>query len=182
MTGQTLYVADAFAALAFLVLFIFMRGRGRAGGERWRMFLAGSCIGATWEIGFYFLGPRFSSAPLYVFRTDPPFPPIILHILHCFWDGALFMVGVALVHRLLKPPHFAAFRWSELGVLLGWGVAQEAVVELVSLGGSLWAYQARWYNPSLFEVKGEPFTLLPLVVWVVAPLAFYLLALRVARK
>lgn len=180
--SEVLYVADAFAALAFLFFFIWMRTRGSAGRERWRMFLAGSFLGATWEIGFYFLGPRYSSTPLYVFRTNPPFPPIILNILHCFWDGALFMVGVALVRRFLQPPHFVTFRRSELGILLGWGMAQEVVVELLSLGGSLWAYQARWYNPGLFEVNGEPFTLLPLLVWVVAPVAFYPVALRIARK
>lgn len=145
------------------------------------MFWIGVLIGATWEIGFYFLGPRFSTAPLYVFSSEPPFPVILLNISHCIWDGGLFMVGVLLVRILLKPPHLMRFRWPELGVMLAWGAAQGILVELLSISGGLWLYQARWYNPSLFEFKGTPFTLLPILVWVIAPVAFYLLALPINR-
>ena len=33
------------------------------------------------------------------------------------------MVGVALVHRLCRPPRLARFRWQELGVMVAWVVA-----------------------------------------------------------
>jgi hypothetical protein len=145
------------------------------------MFWAGALIGATWEIGFYFVGPEFSSAPVYVFHTEFPLPSIILHILHCFWDGALFMVGVGLVFLLLKPPRMMYFRWTELGVMVLWGVVQETLVELISIGGGMWEYVARWYNPALFRIGDSDFTLLPLLIWVAAPVAFYLIALRINR-
>ena len=169
-------------AAAVLGFFAYMHFSQRFSPAVWYMFWVGVLIGATWEIGFYFLGPEFSSTPIYVFSTDPPFPSIILHVAHCFWDGGLFMVGAFLVYKLLAPPHLVRFRWSELGVMLGWGVAQEIAVELFSIGGGMWLYQSRWYNPSLFEIGDSPFTLLPILIWVAAPVVFYLLALPINRR
>jgi hypothetical protein len=180
--GIAFFVIDIAIAAAILGLLAYMHFIRRFSPAVWYMFWAGVLIGATWEIGFFFLGPQFSSAPLYIFKTEPPYPAVILNLAHCFWDGGLFMVGVALVHKLLKPPHLRRFRWVELGVMLAWGVAQAVVVELLSIGGGLWLYQQRWYNPSLFEIGGSPFTLLPLPLWVAAPVIFFLLALPINRR
>ena len=136
--GKAFFLVDIVIAATVLGFFAYMHYSRRFSPIVWYMFCTGVLIGATWEIGFYVLGPRFSSAPIYVFSTEPPFPSIVLHIAHCFWDGGLFMVGVALVFKLLKPPHLARFRWPELGVMLAWGVAQEVAVELLSIGGGMW--------------------------------------------
>ena len=180
--GRAFFVVDIVIAVAVLGFFAYMHFSRRFSPAVWYMFWVGVLIGATWEIGFYFLGPEFSSTPIYVFSTDPPFPSIILHVAHCFWDGGLFMVGVFLVYKLLAPPHLVRFRWSELGVMLAWGVVQEIAVELLSIGGGMWLYQSRWYNPSLFEIGDSPFTLLPILIWVAAPVVFYLLALPINRR
>lgn len=180
--GKAFFLIDIAIAAAVLGFFTYMHFSRRFSPVVWYMFWIGVLIGATWEIGFYFLGPKFSSAPIYVFSTEPPFPSIVLHIAHCFWDGGLFMVGVALVYRFLKPPHLMSFRWSELGLMLGWGVLQEIAVELLSIGGGMWLYQSHWYNPSLFEIGDSLFTLLPILIWVAAPVVFYLLVLPVNRR
>jgi len=180
--GKAFFFVDIAIALAVLGFFTYMHLSRRFSPVVWYMFWTGVLVGATWEIGFYFLGPKFSSSPIYVFSTQPPFPSIVLHIAHCFWDGGLFMVGVALVYKLLKPPHLVRFRWSELGLMLGWGVLQEIAVELFSISGGLWLYQSRWYNPSLFEIGDSPFTVLPILIWVAAPVVFYLLVLPVNRR
>jgi hypothetical protein len=180
--GKAFFFIDIVIAVAVLGFFAYMHFGRRFSPVVWYMFWIGVLIGATWEIGFYFLGPRFSPQPIYVFSTEPPFPSIVLHVAHCFWDGGLFMVGVAFVIRLLKPPHLMRFRWPELGMMLGWGVLQEIAVELLSIGGGMWLYQSRWFNPSLFEIGDSPFTLLPILIWVVAPVFFYLLVLPVNRR
>ena len=180
--GKAFFVVDIVIALAVLGFFTYMHFSRRFSPAVWYMFWLGVLLGATWEIGFYFLGPKFSSAPIYIFNTEPPYPSIILHVMHCFWDGGLFMIGVAFVYRFLKPPHLVRFRWPELGVMLLWGVLQETVVELLSIGGGMWVYQPRWYNPSLFELNHSYFTLLPILIWVIAPIIFYLLALAINRK
>ena len=74
------------------------------------------------------------------------------------------------------------FRLSELGVMVIWGIIQETAVELISIGGGMWEYVERWYNPSLFKVGDSDFTLLPVLIWVVAPVVFYLIALRINKK
>ncbi len=180
--ARALFVVDLFIAAFVLAFFGFMHFSRSFPPAYWYMFCAGAVIGATWEIGFYFLGPLHSSSPLYVFRTQPPFPHIVLNLAHCLWDAGLFMAGFFLVRLLLKPPHLSAFRWSELGIMLAWGLAQEIAVEFLSIGGGLWLYQARWYNPKLFEIKGSPFTLLPILVWMASPVVFYLLALPIHRR
>jgi hypothetical protein len=180
--GNAFYIIDIIISLTILGFFSYMHYRKRFNKAVWYMFWAGVFIGATWEIGFYFVGPEFSSAPAYVFHTEFPLPSIILHILHCFWDGALFMVGVGLIHIILKPPHMTNFRLVELGIMVIWGMIQETAVEFISLGGGMWEYVGRWYNPSLFKVGDSDFTLLPLLIWVVAPVVFYLIALKIKKK
>lgn len=180
--SKAFYIIDVVISLSILGFFAYMHYSRRFSPAFWYMFWVGTLIGATWEIGFYFLGPYFSSAPIYVYNTAPPYPSIILHILHCFWDGGLFMVGVGLVYLILRPPHLVRFRWQELGVMVLWGVLQETAVELISIAGGMWEYVPRSYNPSLFKIGDSDFTLLPVLIWVAAPVVFYLLALPINRR
>ena len=180
--SDAFYILDIIIALSILAFFAYMHYSRRFPAVVWYMFWLGVLIGATWEIGFYFIGPKFASAPIYVYNTQPPYPSIILHIVHCFWDGGLFMIGVGLVFQINRSPVMARFRWAELGVMVGWGVLQEIVVEFISIGGGMWEYVHRWYNPSLFKVGDSDFTLLPILIWVAAPIVFYLIALRINRR
>jgi len=180
--SNAFYIVDIVIALSILAFFAYMHYGGRFPAAVWYMFQAGVLIGATWEISFYFIGPKFASAPIYVYNTQPPYPSIILHIVHCFWDGGLFMIGVGLIYLINRPPVMRRFRWLELGVMAAWGVAQETVVEFISIGGGMWEYVHRWYNPSLFKVGGSDFTLLPILIWVAAPLVFYFIAIKINRR
>jgi hypothetical protein len=74
------------------------------------------------------------------------------------------------------------FRWQELTLLVIWGQASELAVEIVSVLNEGWVYSgARAWNPVLFEVAGHPITILPQLIWLAAPVAYYLCALRVVR-
>ncbi len=115
-------------------------------------------------------------------RSPNPFPLIFLSLLHTLWDGALFLVGVGLVYLICKPPHLTKFRWSELSVLLIWGVSSELAVELTATYSSLWEYQRKWWNPVLFKFNNQNITLIPQLVWLVAPIIFYLMALPLNRR
>jgi hypothetical protein len=176
------YWLDLLIALSIPVLFLFLYGTHRLSRFWFLMFWVGCAIGSLWEIPFYFIGPSFLSDPLYVLKTPTPYPLFLLHLVHCFWDGGLLMVGVWLVKRLCRPPHFDRFRFRELAVLLLWGGLQELAVELISSGSSGWAYVPHWWNPSMFRFRGSDITLLPQLIWVAAPMAFYLLALRLGRR
>jgi len=181
MPAESFYWVDLVIALSIPVLFVLLYRTRRISRYSWLLFWAGCAVGALWEIPFYFIGPYFSSDPLYVLKTPTPYPLFLLHFVHCFWDGGLFMIGVWLVKRLCRAPHFERFRFQELAVLLVWGQLQELAVELISTGSSGWAYVPHWWNPSMFQFRGSDVTLLPQLIWVVAPIVFYVLATRVRK-
>ena len=181
MPAESFYWVDLVIALSIPLLFVLLYRTRRISRYSWLLFWAGCAVGALWEIPFYFIGPYFSSDPLYVLKTPTPYPLFLLHFVHCFWDGGLFMIGVWLVKRLCRAPHFERFRFQELAVLLVWGQLQELAVELISTGSSGWAYAPHWWNPSMFQFRGSDVTLLPQLIWVVAPIVFYVLATRVRK-
>ncbi len=178
MPAESFYWVDLVIALSIPLLFVLLYRTHRISRYSWLLFWAGCGVGALWEIPFYFIGPYFSSDPLYILNTPMPYPLFVLHFVHCFWDGGLFMIGVWLVKRLCRAPHFERFRFQELAVLLVWGQLQELAVELISTGSSGWAYVPHWWNPSMFQFRGSDITVLPQLIWVIAPTVFYVLAIR----
>jgi len=178
MPAESFYWVDLVIALSIPLLFVLLYRTRRISRYSWLLFWAGCGVGALWEIPFYFIGPYFSSDPLYILNTPMPYPLFVLHFVHCFWDGGLFMIGVWLVKRLCRAPHFERFRFQELAVLLVWGQLQELAVELISTGSSGWAYVPHWWNPSMFQFRGSDITVLPQLIWVIAPTVFYVLAIR----
>lgn len=179
---ELFYWIDLAIAIAIPLLFTALRLARRLGNFDWIMFWVGCAVGALWELPFYFIGPDFLAAPLYVLNAPMPYPLFLLHFVHCFWDGGLLMLGVLLVRWLCRAPWFTKFRWSELLVLLAWGAMQELAVELMSTGSSGWAFIPRWWNPSMFKFNGADITLIPQLIWVAAPVIFYFVALRVRKK
>lgn len=182
MPAEYFYWVDLVIALSIPLLFVLLYRTRRISRYLWLLFWIGCGVGALWEIPFYFIGPYFSSDPLYVLKTPTPYPLFLLHFVHCFWDGGLFMIGVWMVKRFCRAPHFERFRFQELAVLLVWGQLQEIAVELISTGSSGWAYVPHWWNPSMFRFRGSDITLLPQLIWVVAPIVFYVLAIRLRKS
>ena len=182
MPAEYFYWVDLVIALSIPLLFVLLYRTRRISRYLWLLFWIGCGVGALWEIPFYFIGPYFSSDPSYVLKTPTPYPLFLLHFVHCFWDGGLFMIGVWMVKRFCRAPHFERFRFPELAVLLVWGQLQEIAVELISTGSSGWAYVPHWWNPSMFQFRGSDITLLPQLIWVVAPIVFYVLAIRLRKS
>lgn len=182
MPAESFYWIDLVIALSIPLLFVLLYRTRRISQYLLLLFWIGCGVGALWEIPFYFIGPYFSSDPLYVLKTPTHYPLFLLHFVHCFWDGGLFMIGVWMVKRFCRAPHFERFRFQELAVLLVWGQLQEIAVELISTGSSGWAYVPHWWNPSMFRFRGSDITLLPQLIWVVAPIVFYVLAIRLRKS
>lgn len=143
------------------------------------LFVVGCLVGALWEFPLHFAGPEYSSDPIFVSLTEFPLPPIMQPILHCVWDGALFMIGVWLIHNLTPNPYFAQFQLAEVGILLVWGLLSAIVIECVGTMGG-WVYTVRSWNPVLFRFNEQNITLLPIAIWTMAPPIFYGLALVIA--
>ncbi len=177
--SHLLHWGDVLMAVSIFLFFSIGYATGRISRKTFSLFWVGALLGAVWEFGFFLVGPEFSSTPAFTRTTPWPLPAFMQPLLHTMWDGALFMMGVWLVRKLLAPPHFTGFRPSELLVLLLWGQLQELGVELMAVYGNLWTYEPTWWNPVLFRAGGGHFTLMPQLVWFVAPIVFYFIAVRV---
>jgi hypothetical protein len=166
-----------------LPVYIHLRNRSREDGAGLiRLFWLGVAIGLTWEVPI-FLSAVFASHPIVGFIHEPPLHPIVFMVAHAFWDGGIFLVGVALVAALCAKPLFARFRWQELAVLIVWGQASELAVESISVLNQAWVYSGEHpWNPVLFHLKGHPLTLVPQLIWLAAPVAYYLCVLGLSRR
>lgn len=164
-----------------LPAFVHLSNRSRPSGTAViRLFWLGVAIGLTWEIPI-FLSALLANEPILGFLREPPFHPIIFMVAHAFWDGGLFLAGIALIRALCAHPILETFRWQELAVLVLWGQVSELAVEIVSVLNQGWVYSGEHaWNPVLFYVAGHPITIIPQLIWLAAPVAYYFCALRLA--
>jgi hypothetical protein len=146
-----------------------------------RLFWLGVAIGLTWEIPI-FLSAVLATDPIAGFLREPPLHPIVFMVAHAFWDGGLFLLGLALVRALCAHPVLASFRWPEVAVFILWGQISALAVEVVSVLNQGWFYHdGHAWNPVLFHVAEHPITLVPQLIWLVAPVVYYACALRLTR-
>jgi len=67
-------------------------------------------------------------------------------------------------------------------VLVAWGQIQAPVVELGGLYNDAWAYRMDyWWNPALFQGGDRSIPFLPQFMWLITPVLFYFLALRMVK-
>jgi len=168
------------AAIPILVLYLYRTGR--IDRYVWWLFWLGCALGVCWELPMSLLNEFSSAFPVAHFIQPLPTHFSVLVIMHSFWDGGLFLVGVWFVRAVCKPPWFDQFRPCELFVLLVWGQLSELIVELLSTFNEAWAYIPYCWNPTLFMFNDSHITLLPQMIWLAAPIVFYLLALKMKRS
>lgn len=164
---------------------VYVHLRHRSGPEAAtvvRLFWLGVVIGLAWEVPL-FVSAISAENPVVGFLREPPVHPVVFMVAHAFWDGGLFLLGLALVGAGCARPVLVRFRWAELAVLVVWGQASALAVEVVSVLNRGWFYHAgHAWNPVLFHVEGHPITLLPQLIWLAAPVAYYLSALRLTQR
>jgi len=175
------YWIDFFIATAALIAVFWLYRSRVISNYVWRLFWLGFALGLCWEAPLFLLS-AYAPNPPFKFLTPLPTHFSVLIIMHSLWDGGLFLIGAAMVYLTNKPHWFEKFQLRELLILLVWGQASELWVELMSAYNQGWAYIPYWWNPSLFKFHGSDITLLPQLIWLVAPLIFYPIALRLKRK
>ena len=92
------------------------------------------------------------------------------------------MVGIWLCIKFLPGPHFTRFNIRELLIMEVWGIFQELLVEYL-FNGRVWVYEELSWNPVIIPpLPGSAttvgYTFIPQAVWVVAPLIFYILLIK----
>ncbi len=173
---STFFLADVTVAMITLVYMSSLQGQNARLMQL--LFWVGYGFGLTWEVAFYLNGPLFSSKPAYRLLDDYPLPLLTLPFLHAAWDGLLLVTGRRLVQLLCPKPHFAKFNYFELAVLVLWGNLQEITVELLATSLGVWTFVPQAWNPQMFGFCGGAITLMPQLIWTIAPVLFYFIALR----
>lgn len=137
----------------------------------------GFLIGLSFEL-FIGLWPGFI-----VFKMSWPLPVVTILISHSLWDAGIFMIGCFLAGIILRrrlSDVCAKFDWRELAAMVLWGAGSAFVVELIG-NGVMWEYVPGRWNPVWITVNGQGYTAFIQVVWVAAPVVFYLGCLGIGR-
>ena len=183
---------ELFRANFFLIDFIiggttpiavyFLYRTGRIDKFIWILFWLGFALGLTWEIPMSALTTFSETNPVHFFIREIPVHFTVWIVMHSFWDGGLFLLGVLLVYKICGGPVFERFRISELAVLVLWGQVSELWVETTSILGEAWVYIPRPWNPVIFKFMGHDVTLMVQIIWLVATIVFYFAALFLRSK
>lgn len=176
------YIADVIVALSLPIFFYVGYRKGVFSAAVWKLYWLGCIIGLTWEIPIYLSGPEFQSEPFIRLVTEFPGHPILHPLLHTLWDGGLFLAGYWLTLQLCKAPILQRFSWRELGVMMVWGQLSELAVEVSATSVGAWTFADKAYNPVLFDIGHGSITLIPQLIWLAAPVVFYLTALAVMKR
>lgn len=172
------YYADLIIGFLFPIFFYFLYRTGKADKTIWRLFWLGAAIGLAWEVPIFVLS-QHTSFPIISWIRPLPFHYIIFVIAHTLWDGGLFLIGVWIVRVFCPLPRFKQFKVKELAVFMIYGQISSLMVEISSVVNDGWVYVAdHWWNPVLFELAGRPITLLPQLIWLAAPVVYYLVLVK----
>jgi hypothetical protein len=150
---------------------------GRISMREVLFIVLGIIIGLAFELFIGFM-PGFIA-----FKMHWPLPLVTILLSHSLWDGGLFMAGCVLARIILRRPLSricAAFDWRELAIMVAWGAVSAFVVELIG-NGVMWEYQPQEWNPVWITIHGQGYTAFIQLVWLAAPVVFYLGCLGIDR-
>ncbi|MBD3338139.1 MAG: hypothetical protein GF353_03460 [Candidatus Lokiarchaeota archaeon] len=171
------FALDYILAAIVLTLIVLLYSAKRISQFTWILYWIGVGVGLLWELPIGLL--RVVGFPVAQFIESRPILPFPFHsIVHSITDGGIFLVGVCIVRLGFNPPYFNDFKGKEFLIFIIWGQLQSLAVEVLSLIGGGWEYIPYWWNPTLFEINGHPFTLLPQLIWFIAPIIYYALIIN----
>ena len=135
-------------------------------------------VGLSWEIPFALAGKSF-----HLILIDWPIDlPLVRNITYSFIDGLIFIVGVFLAKKFLKTNDFLyRFNSKALFIMIFWGSFSEFLVDLNG-NGKLWLFIENWYNPVFITINGNGLTIIPQLIWFIAPIVYYFLILKFQSK
>lgn len=137
-------------------------------------------IALTWEVGNLIIGDKFLQIKDPDVKKYVPGP--IYAISHAIQDTALFMIGVLIAYNLLGKDTkiFCEYNYLVLLIFIIWGFLQEFFVEL-AFNGKIWEYIPSKYNPTVWSNNNINYTLVPYLIWIIAPIIFWLVVVQVMK-
>ena len=179
-----LFTANQLMWAAFIIgnsaplLFIILLKTEKISREFFNLYFLGVLVGLSWEIPFALAGKSF-----HLILIDWPIDfPLVRNITYSFIDGLIFIVGVLLAKACLKNKHFLyKFNSTALLIMIIWGSFSEFLVDLNG-NGKLWLFLENWYNPVFITINDNGLTIIPQLIWFIAPIVYYLTVLKCLSK
>lgn len=156
------------------IIFFLLYKLGYVSKKIITLFIIGICVGLTWEIPFALAGDSF-----HLILVDWPIDfPLVRNINYAFLDSLIFLIGIFLCNKILKSDSYLyTFNSNALLIMIIWGSISEFLVDL-NCSGKLWIFLENWYNPVFISISGKDMTLIPQLIWLIAPIVYYLSILR----
>ena len=146
--------------------------------KMFQLFIIGILIGFLWEIPFGLAGDSFHL----ILINWPIDIPLARNITYSFIDSLIFLIGVFLARLVLKDFNFLyQFNYKALAVMVIWGSFSEFLIDLNG-NGKLWLFIENWYNPVFISINNNDLTIIPQLIWLFAPILYYLAILKCAKK
>ena len=160
------------------IIFFLLYKLGYVSKKIITLFIIGICVGLTWEIPFALAGDSF-----HLILVDWPIDlPLVRNINYAFLDSLIFLIGIFLCNTILKSDSYLyTFNSNALLIMIVWGSISEFLVDL-NCSGKLWVFLENWYNPVFITINGNNLTILPQLIWLVAPIVYYFAVLRIFKK
>ena len=138
------------------IIFFFLYQLGYISKKIITLFIIGICVGFTWEIPF----------------------ALARNINYAFLDSLIFLIGIFLCNKILKHDDYLyTFNTKALLIMIAWGSISEFLIDL-NCNGKLWFFLENWYNPVFVSINGNNMTIIPQLIWLIAPIIYYLTVLK----
>ena len=128
---KSLIITDTAIPALFTISILFLKYIRKINLSLFLTYFLGIFIGCLWEIPFGIAGDEFL-----ISKFDNPLG-FGVHILHCFWDSIIFLIGIYFIH-FRNDNRYCGLK--QLGLLTVWGVLQEFIVELI-YNDKYWYYK-----------------------------------------
>ena len=171
--NQLMWAAFIIGNSAPFFFIIFYKAQ-KISSELFTLYFLGVLVGLTWEIPFALAGKSF-----HLILIDWPIDlPLVRNITYSFIDGLIFIVGILLAKFFLKNKNFLnEFDAKALSIMIIWGSVSEFLVDLNG-NGKLWLFIDNWYNPVFITINGNGLTIIPQLIWFIAPIVYYFVILN----
>ena len=91
-------------------------------------------------------------------------------------------MGIFFCNIILKnDDYLEKFNSKALLIMIVWGSVSEFLIDL-NCNGKLWLFIENWYNPVFITINGNNMTMIPQLIWLIAPLLYYISILRFSVK
>ena len=175
--NQMMWIAFTVGSSAPIIFYVLYK-YGYLSKRIFRLFIIGICIGLLWEIPFGLTGESF-----HLILVDWPIDiPLARNINYAFLDSLIFLMGIFFCNIILKnDDYLEKFNSKALLIMIVWGSVSEFLIDL-NCNGKLWLFIENWYNPVFITINGNNMTMIPQLIWLIAPFLYYISILRFSIK